>query len=81
MQTLWVHPAWRGRGHGRILLASAEREAKARGCEVIMVNSYSFQTPAFYQECGYMLVWQLNDFPPGHQHCCLVKRFKEKPRG
>ena len=81
IRALWVHPAWRGQGHGRALLESAEQEARVRGCKVILIGSYSFQAPAFYQKCGYKLVWQLNDFPPGHQHCYLVKRFAETEFG
>jgi len=81
IRTLWVHPSLRGRGHGRALLASAEEEARARGCKVILIVSYSFQAPAFYQRCGYELAWRLNDFPPGHQNCYLVKRFADaEPR-
>jgi GNAT superfamily N-acetyltransferase len=77
IQTLWVHPSLRGQGHGRQLLEAAEQEARSRGCKVILISSYSFQAPGFYQKCGYELVWKLNDFPPGHQHCALVKRFSE----
>jgi len=73
--TLWVHPAWRGKGYGRGLLESAEQEARAHGCKVILISSYDFQAPAFYQKYGYQLAWQLNDFPPGHQNCYLLKRF------
>jgi N-acetylglutamate synthase-like GNAT family acetyltransferase len=77
IQTLWVHPSLRGQGHGRELLEAAEQEARSHDCKVILVSSYSFQAPGFYQKCGYELVWKLNDFPPGHQHCALVKRFSE----
>jgi GNAT superfamily N-acetyltransferase len=75
IRALWVHPAWRRQGYGRRLLESAEQEAQARGCKVILINSYSFQAPGFYQKYGYQLAWQLLDFPPGHQSCYLVKRF------
>jgi GNAT superfamily N-acetyltransferase len=75
IQTLWVHAAWRGQGYGRGLLESAEQEARTRGCKVILISSYSFQAPGFYQKHGYKLGWQLNDFPPGHQNCYLVKQF------
>jgi GNAT superfamily N-acetyltransferase len=71
---LWVHPSLRGQGYGRDLLESAEQEARARGCQVIMLDSYSFQAPGFYQKYGYELVYQLKDFPPGHQNNLLVKR-------
>jgi GNAT superfamily N-acetyltransferase len=77
IRTLWVHATWRGHGYGRILLESAEQEARLRGCQVILIGSYSFQAPAFYQKCGYELVYQLDDFPPGHQQCYLVKRLAE----
>ena len=77
IRTLWVHPAWRGKGYGRKLLETAEQEARAHGCRVILICSYSFQAPGFYKKCGYELAWQFNDFPPGHQYCTLVKRFTE----
>ena len=78
IQSLWVHPDWRGQGYGRKLLEAAEQEARERGCRVIMLTSYSFQAPAFYQKNGYELAWQLKDFPPGHAHCILVKRLGTK---
>jgi GNAT superfamily N-acetyltransferase len=75
VQQLWIHPAWRGQGYGRRLLAAAEQQAREQGCKVILIASYSFQAPAFYQKRGYQVEWCLQDFPPGHQHCYLVKRF------
>jgi GNAT superfamily N-acetyltransferase len=77
ISALWVHPSCRKKGYGRSLLESAEKEARARGCKVILLSSYSFQAPAFYRKCGYELAWHLDDFPPGHQNCFLVKRFAE----
>jgi GNAT superfamily N-acetyltransferase len=74
IRQLWVHPSWRKQGYGKALLKSAEAEARSRGCKVILITSYSFQAPEFYQKCGYELGWRLNDFPPGHQYCFLVKR-------
>jgi GNAT superfamily N-acetyltransferase len=75
IRTLWVAPSWRGKGYGSKLLDSAEQEARARGCRIILLSSYSFQGPAFYQKHGYELAWQLDDFPPGHQNDYLAKRF------
>lgn len=70
----WVHSDLRGRGYGHALLESAESEARARGCRVVALNSYSFQSPGFYLNHGYELVHQLRDFPPGHEDNWLVKR-------
>jgi len=80
IRDLWVHPALRGQGYGERLLASAEEEAQLHGCKVILLASYGFQAPEFYQKHGYELALQLNDFPPGHQYCFLVKRFAEVER-
>jgi GNAT superfamily N-acetyltransferase len=77
IRELWVHPSLRGQGHGRALLASAEAEARAHGCQVILIGSYSFQAPEFYRKNGYEMAWRLNDFPPGHAHCYLVKQLTE----
>ncbi len=74
IEDLWVHPAWRGQGYGHDLLLAAEQEARSRGCQVILLDSYSFQAPAFYQKHGYELAWRLDDFPPGHSWSHLVKR-------
>ena len=74
IKALWVHAAWRGQGYGTQLLEAAEREACSHGCKIMMLNSYSFQAPGFYQKCGFTLVWQLSDFPPGQQLCVLIKQ-------
>ncbi len=76
IRTLWVHPSQRGQGQGARLLEAAEQEARSHSCKVIMLTSYSFQAPGFYQKHGYELAWQLEDFPPGHKHCILVKRLE-----
>jgi N-acetylglutamate synthase-like GNAT family acetyltransferase len=80
IRTLWVHPDWRGQGYGRELLQAAETEAVEHGCKVILIASYSFQAPGFYLKMGYILEWCVEDFPPGHRNCYLVKRIGEKAR-
>jgi GNAT superfamily N-acetyltransferase len=74
VRTLWVHASYRRCGYGRALLASAEDEARVRGCEVILISTYSFQAPEFYRKHGYEFTCQLEDFPPGHRHCYFLKR-------
>lgn len=61
----WIMDALRGKGYGRILLKNAEKEAKKRGCKAAWLKTFSFQARAFYQKCGYHVVGQLDDYPPG----------------
>lgn len=68
IQFLWVAAELRGQGYGGRLLAAAEQEARARGCQIIVLNSYSFQAPGFYQQHGYSLVGQIDGCPPNHSN-------------
>jgi GNAT superfamily N-acetyltransferase len=73
IRLLWVDPAHRGAGHGRALLVAAEAEGVRRGCRHARLNTFSFQTPGFYERCGYRRVLTLQDFPAGHQRLFYVK--------
>jgi len=77
IRTLWVREDLRGQGLGSQLLQAAEDEASQRGCALILLSSFSFQAPGFYQKHGFQLEWQLDGFPPGHQFCFLVKRLAQ----
>lgn len=73
VQLLWVHADLRGQGYGSRLLAMAEEEARARGCGLVILGSYTFQAPGFYQSHGYQVVGTVPDCPPGHAHVYLMK--------
>jgi GNAT superfamily N-acetyltransferase len=70
---LWVHEKERGRGRGRQLLEAAENEARARGCTRAVLDTHSFQAPAFYQKRGYRVASIIEDFPPGHRTYTFFK--------
>jgi len=53
IEFLYVNPAFRGKGYGKKLLESVENEAKEKGIKRILLNTYSFQAPGFYQQMGY----------------------------
>jgi GNAT superfamily N-acetyltransferase len=74
IQTIWVHPDLRGHDIGTQLLQAAEQEARIRGCQQIVLDSYSFQAPEFYQKHGYEVFAILEDHPYQHRNYYLRKR-------
>jgi GNAT superfamily N-acetyltransferase len=70
---LWVRGPERGRGLGRALLAAAEREALARGCDRVALSTHSFQAPGFYLKQGYAIVGRAEGHPRGHATFHLQK--------
>ncbi len=71
---LWVNEEYRRKGLGKKLLTAAEDEIIKRGCSTILLRSYSFQAPVFYEKNGYKTVYILDDFPNGYKHYNLVKK-------
>jgi GNAT superfamily N-acetyltransferase len=76
IEYLWVHDALRGRGIGTQLVAAAEQEARRRGCAKVVLDSHSFQAPAFYTLLGYREVATTLDTPVGYRDTLF-----EKPLG
>lgn len=62
VQTLAVQEEYRSRGYGTQLLELAEREARARGCHDVFLDTFSFQARPFYEERGYELFGVLENF-------------------
>ena len=74
---LWVQSNYRNKGYGSILLQAAEAEAKNKNCKTLILRTYSFQSPLFYQKYGYRVEFEIKDFPKGHSHFCLIKKLTE----
>jgi len=74
IEWLWVAESIRGEGTGRRLVEAAEREALARNCAIIRVNTHTFQAPAFYRKLGYEQIGFAPDAPAGHGEAFFVKR-------
>lgn len=73
IRQLWVHEDMRKNGIGTILLEAAEMHAKSKGCVTILVRSYSFQAPHFYEKYGYKTEYILHDFPDGYSYFIFSK--------
>ena len=54
--------------------AAAEAEAFNRQCGIVVLNTHSFQAPAFYQKLGYTITGIDEDYPAGHRQYHLQKR-------
>jgi N-acetylglutamate synthase-like GNAT family acetyltransferase len=65
LQQLWVAPQHRGRAEGTRLMGTFEREAAERGCELVYLDTFSFQAPEFYTRLGYAEVLRTEGFAAG----------------
>ena len=74
IQTVWVQKDLRGQGVGTQLVQAAEQEARRRGCDHMVLSSYSFQAPGFYQKLGYEVFAVLDEHPRHHRHYYFHKR-------
>jgi len=72
-----VREDFRKQGYGGALMESAESEAIARGCSLIVLDTHSFQAPRFYQRLGYEIIGSHPDYPRGHQKHYLRKRLSK----
>ena len=74
IQDLWVQKDLRGQGYGTKLLQAAEHEARTRGCHQVILDSYDFQAPGFYQKLGYEVFAVLADHPRNHRNYYIRKQ-------
>ena len=80
LDLLWVRPEQRGKGLGSRLLAIAEAEAKARGCNGVWLDTYDYQARPFYERHGYAVFGTLGGFANGHVRFFMSKHFEARDR-
>ena len=73
----WLSAPIRRQGHGRTMLRMAEEEARARGCQRAMLQTFSFQARAFYEKQGYRVAGVMEDYPPGASFFWMRKELNE----
>jgi len=73
LRMLWVDAAHRGRGIGRGLVELVEAQARRRGCALLVLDTFSFQAPGFYDRLGYEVAWTVTGFPGGVSRFYLRK--------
>jgi GNAT superfamily N-acetyltransferase len=74
LRQFWVEESQRKRGIGTKLLRAAEQEARRRNCSQIVLMTFSFQAPGFYEKHGFEVVATIDDHPLGHQNVLMRKR-------
>ena len=74
IRQFWVEESQRHRGLGRRLYEAAEQEARKRGCTQIVLMTFSFQAPMFYERNGFEVVATIDDHPRGHRNYLMRKR-------
>src|SRR5947207_1631512 len=70
---LWVHEEYRGKGFGTGLMERAEQVAREHACDVVFLNTMTFQAPGFYPKLGYTVFGELTDVPRGHRRLWFRK--------
>jgi len=76
IRQFWVEESRRRRGLGSRLLEAAEQEARRRGCRQMILTTFSFQAPAFYERRGFEELISVDDYPRGHRSLLLRKRLE-----
>lgn len=71
---LWVSETLRGQGVGAKLLTRIEEEARARQCDHVWLDTFSFQAPGFYEKQGYTRFGELPEYPPGFKRYFYFKK-------
>ena len=74
LRQFWVEESQRNRGLGTKLFEAAEQEARRRGCTQIVLMTFSFQAPAFYEKHDFEVVATIDDHPSGHRNVLMRKR-------
>ncbi len=69
----WVADEFRGQGFGSKIMRAAEKEARGRGVKNVYVDTFSFQSPGFYEKLGYREFGRLDGFPAGHHRSWMTK--------
>jgi len=77
LRQFWVDESRRHRGLGTKLFQAAEREARQRGCTQIVLMTFSFQAPAFYERHGFEIVATIDNHPRAHRNLLMRKRLEQ----
>jgi GNAT superfamily N-acetyltransferase len=78
IEVLAVPERHRGAGLGRRLVERAEAIARDDALRGVWVDTYSFQSPGFYEAMGYRPFGRLPDYPEGEERIFYAKIFGDQ---
>jgi len=79
IRQFWVDEARRHQGLGTQLVRAVEDEASRRSCTQIVLMTFSFQAPLFYERNGFEVLATIADHPRGHKNLLMRKRLGVGP--
>jgi GNAT superfamily N-acetyltransferase len=74
LQQIWVREDLRRAGLGSRVARAFEDLARRRGCDLLYLDTFTFQAPAFYERLGFAVACELPGFPGGSSKLILTKR-------
>jgi GNAT superfamily N-acetyltransferase len=81
VRILFVPAHMRNQGHGTRLMRAVEAEARDRGCEQIVLETFDFQAPKFYLRLGFEIISRVPNYPPGHHSMTMVRSLASQGSG
>jgi GNAT superfamily N-acetyltransferase len=73
VRILFVPAHMRNQGHGTRLMRAVVAEARDRGCEQIVLETFDFQAPKFYLRLGFEIISRVPNYPHGHHSITMVR--------
>jgi GNAT superfamily N-acetyltransferase len=65
LQQIWVAERFRRHGVGSRLVSHFEQAARQRGCSLVYLETFSFQSPDLYRRLGFKTACQFAGFADG----------------
>jgi len=73
VNSLWVRGDRRGAGLGTALMDAMEADARRLGCTQMVLETHSFQAPAFYERRGFVRAGEVAGYPRGAAFILMAK--------
>jgi GNAT superfamily N-acetyltransferase len=73
VNALWVREDRLGEGLGSALMDAMEEAARDLGCRQMVLETHSFQAPAFYERRGFVRAGEVAGYPRGEAFILMRK--------